>query len=181
MSSSLQTTRFVSSYGLDQKLAAQKHVEFLLSLPEGYAEDDNAKQRPASSPGHYDVRTDLRVCERAAKDTLVLLPSTMARAAILRRCLVSLEEEEKCFKDYERHSFVVSLYLSELALVLADKSNKSGKSDKWGKSDKSNKSGQSDKWGKSDKSGKSSQSKKSSKSAKSSWTWNSWSSWCWWG
>ena len=118
-------TRFVSSYGLDQKLAAQKHVEFLLSLPEGYAEDDNAKRRPALSPGHYDVRTDLRVCERAAKDTLVLLPSPMARAAILRRCLVSLEEEEKCFKDYERHSFVVSLYLSELALVLADKSNKS--------------------------------------------------------
>ncbi len=118
-------TRFVSSYGLDHKLAAQKHIEFLLSLPEGYAEDDNAKQRPTSSPGLYDVRTDLRVCERAAKDTLVLLPSPMARAAILRRCLISLEVEEECFKDYERYSFVVSLYLGELALVLADKSNKS--------------------------------------------------------
>ena len=116
-------TRFVSSYGLDDELAAQKHVEFLLSLPEGYA--DNTTQRPSSSPGFYDVRGDLRVCERAAKDTLLLLPSPMARAAILRRCLISLETEERCFRDYERYSFVVSLYLNELALVLADKSNKS--------------------------------------------------------
>jgi len=118
-------TRFVSSFGLDSKLAAQKHVEFLLSLPEGYAEDSDATQRPSSSPGFYDVRSDLRVCEKAAKDTLLLLPSPMARAAIIRRCLISLEAEEKCFRDYERYSFVVSLYLSELALVLADKSNKS--------------------------------------------------------
>ena len=118
-------TRFVSSYGLDDKLAAQKHVEFLLSLPEGYAAKSDTSQRPSSSPGFYDVRGDLRVCERAAKDTLLLLPSPMARAAILRRCLISLETEEKCFRDYERYSFVVSLYLHELALVLADKSNKS--------------------------------------------------------
>lgn len=118
-------TRFVSSYGLDDKLAAQKHVEFLLSLPEGYSDKSDTTQRLSSSPGFYDVRGDLRVCERAAKDTLLLLPSPMARAAILRRCLISLETEEKCFQDYERYSFVVSLYLNELALVLSDKSNKS--------------------------------------------------------
>ena len=113
-------TKFVRAYGLDEKLAAQKHVEFLLSLR---AQDD-LSSRVSPKGQHFDVRSDLKVCERAARDTLLLLPSPMARASILRRCLITLESTEECFKDYDRYASVISLYLGELSLVLADKSNK---------------------------------------------------------
>lgn len=111
-------TQFVSAYGLDKKLAAQKHVEFLLSLPAR----DEAAALQSSNGRCFDIRSDIKVCEKSARDTLLLLPSPMARAAILRRCLITLESTEECFKEYDRYTSVLSLYRGELSLVLADKS-----------------------------------------------------------
>uniref|UniRef100_A0A7S4NG27 KNTC1 third ARM-repeats domain-containing protein n=1 Tax=Odontella aurita TaxID=265563 RepID=A0A7S4NG27_9STRA len=96
-------TKYVRAFGLDPRLAPQKFVEFLLA-------------NPSSEKG--DIRQDLVTCTNAAKHSLLLLPSPIARSAVLRRCLVSLEAAENCNKDYERFSTVLSLYRNELANVI---------------------------------------------------------------
>ena len=116
--------KFVEAYGLERELAAQKFVEFLLSSPTG---DDTTGDFSGMNTGtkgkHVDVRNDIEVCKKAVQESLVLLPSPMARAALVRRCLIALEGDETCYRDYGRYISVVSLYLDELSLVLADKSN----------------------------------------------------------
>ena len=90
---------FVESFGLDTIIAAQKHVEFMLS--------------PAC------IGWDLYLCERSACDSLRLIRSPMKRSAVLRRCVTTLENSRECDKDYERHAMVLSLYHIDLSLVVA--------------------------------------------------------------
>ncbi len=90
---------FVESFGHDIIIAAQKHVEFMLS--------------PAC------IRWDLSLCERSACDSLRLIHSPMKRSAVLRRCVTTLENSRECDTDYERHAMVLSLYHTNLSLVVA--------------------------------------------------------------
>eukprot|EP00957_Ditylum_brightwellii_P014519 1093181-Ditylum_brightwellii.AAC.1 len=73
----------------------------------------------------FDIRKDITACENAARDMLRLLPSTMARSAVLRRCIISLESDSKSSQDYEKHDVALSLYHNELSIVLAEKSGHS--------------------------------------------------------
>jgi len=107
---------FANSFGLGAHLAAQKHIEFLLTCP------PNEAQRSRSvhiSESLVDLRRDLSLCDRAVQDSLKLIGSAMKRAAILRRCLVTLEQTEDCDTDYERHSLILSLYHADLVVVVA--------------------------------------------------------------
>jgi len=97
-------TKFVESFGLEPILAAQKHIEFVLS---------------PYIHGQSDIRRDLNICERAARDSLRLISSPMKRSAVLRRCVTALESANECEKDYERHAVVLSLYHADLSLVVA--------------------------------------------------------------
>ena len=121
-------TRFVTAFGLDPILAAQKHVEYLLSSP---PRDDSAHDRllfrlkssasfePRPQGRRSDMRWTLSRCERAARESLRLIPSPMKRSAVLRRCVIALENDASSDKDYERHAMVLSLYHGDLALVVS--------------------------------------------------------------
>jgi hypothetical protein len=104
---------FAKAFGLDVHLAAQKHIEFVLSCPP----TQNA-ERTSMTYNRVDLRQDLILCELAARDSLKMIHSAMKRAAILRRCLIFLEQTENCNTDYERHSLVLSLYHADLAIVV---------------------------------------------------------------
>jgi hypothetical protein len=119
-------TKFVTAFGLEPILAAQKHVEHVLSCPPvDYSDSEDAHFRsksfaPARSYGRSsDIRCNLSLCERAARDSLRLISSPMKRSAVLRRCVTSLENNASCDKDYERHAMVLSLYHADLSLVVA--------------------------------------------------------------
>ena len=112
-------TKFATAFGLDPLLAAQKHVEHVLSCPP-VEYSDSGEAAPARSHGcSSDIRWNLSLCERAARDSLRLISSPMKRSAVLRRCMISLENNSSCDKDYERHAMVLSLYHADLSLVVA--------------------------------------------------------------
>lgn len=117
------TTKFVTAFGLDSNLAAQKHVEYLLSpfITENSVERTMGTEMSGRSAfGHHqDIRHALILCERAAKHSISLLPSPMARSAVLRRCVIELEKAEGHGTDYERHSVILALYHAELSAVVA--------------------------------------------------------------
>lgn len=112
-------TKFATAFGLDPILAAQKHVEHVLSCPPVEYSDSGAAA-PARSHGRSsDIRWNLSLCERAARKSLRLISSPMKRSAVLRRCVISLENNASCDKDYERHAMVLSFYHADLSLVVA--------------------------------------------------------------
>jgi hypothetical protein len=110
--------RFATSFGLDSHLAAQRHIEFLLSSP--FEElKASADKSLLVALKKQDVRYDLAACEHLSKETLKMLSSTMKRSAVLRRCVTALERCEGSSTDYERHALVLALYHSELSSVVA--------------------------------------------------------------
>ena len=118
-------TKYVCAFGLDPKLAAQKLVEFLLSCPD----DTSAVPQDRQICKEVEIRNNISACESAVKEALLLLPSSIARSAVLRRCLISLESSRSCCKDYERFSLVLSLYYAELSRVLSEQQSKGQKLD----------------------------------------------------
>jgi len=119
--------RFVRAYKLDPHFAAQKHIEFMLSWPGATLILNKNKDAGKAQSNHSiattkcgtDPRNDLALCETAVKDSLQLLPSAMARSAVLRRCLVSLENLNESGYDYERYSVILFLYQCELSAVVS--------------------------------------------------------------
>jgi len=71
------------------------------SAPTGIRDDGNARS--------LDVRFDLDQCERTVTALLRRLQHAMKRSAVLRRCLVTLENSPSFDRDYERFSLVLSL------------------------------------------------------------------------
>ena len=102
---------FGRDFGCDLNLAPQRHVEFLLSWPAATRKD------------FCDIRSNLDLCETASRRALQLLPSSMARSAVLRRCVIALETspDEACGRDYERHSLILQMYRSELSIVMEER------------------------------------------------------------
>ena len=97
---------FAAAFGVEKQLAAQKHVEFLLSCP------------PIERELTGDLRFDLFSCEKAVRVSLNQITSPMKRAALLRKALVGLEGNKDFSVDYERHSLLLSLYHEELATAV---------------------------------------------------------------
>lgn len=106
---------FAKSFRLDTHLAIQKHIEYLLS---GVMTECQESENTIVSAKRIDARMDLILCETAARASLGLIDSAMRRVAILRQCLVALEQTEDCNTDYERHSIVLTLYHTNLVFVL---------------------------------------------------------------
>ncbi|KAI2500113.1 hypothetical protein MHU86_14380 [Fragilaria crotonensis] len=97
---------YAGSFGVDKQLAAQKHVEVLVTCP-------------AVARGFtFDVRFDLPACEKAARVSLKEILSPMKRSAVLRKALVGLESTDEYDFDYERYGLLLSLYYDDLALVV---------------------------------------------------------------
>lgn len=122
--------KFVESFGLDPILAAQKHIEYVLSPPPVIRKDsDPARRIEGTTVGadrpdkRSDIRWDLNLCERAARESLQLIESPMKRSAVLRRCVTVLEGANECDADYDRHALVLSLYHADLSLVVAKDPN----------------------------------------------------------
>lgn len=107
---------FAKSFRLDTHLALQRHIEYLLS---GTMIEYQKSENTFMPVNRIDARMDLPLCETAARASLGLIDSAMKRASILRQCLVALEHTEDCDTDYERHSIVLSLYHTDLVIVVA--------------------------------------------------------------
>ena len=99
---------FSEHFGCDPYLAPQKLIEYLLSWPN------------LSSATEKDIRLNLELCERSCRKALLLLPSSTARSAVLRRCVIALEASDdlNCGRDYEKHYRVLAMYRSALVDVL---------------------------------------------------------------
>ena len=57
----------------------------------------------------FDIRHDLNQTEDAVRETLALLP-TLNRNVVLWKCVMKLEADQRCAKDYDRHAMVLQLY-----------------------------------------------------------------------
>jgi hypothetical protein len=97
---------FAAAFGVEKQLAAQKHVNFLLSCP------------PIEKRLSGDIRFDLFQCEKAVRTSLnqkFILDETRCST---RKALVGLEGDIGFVTDYERHSLLLSLYHQELTAVV---------------------------------------------------------------
>lgn len=90
---------FAKTFDIPKNLVIQRHIEFLLSPPTEASPEDND-----------DIRFDLNLCQKEAKSSLRLLQTPKKQLAVLRRCIVLLEESVQAGFDYERHSMVLCLY-----------------------------------------------------------------------
>lgn len=99
------STEFAENFGVDVNVAPQKMVEFLMSWP------DMKSLR------------DIRRCSEATQNVLQLLPSSMARSAVLRKCVISMESNASSGTDYERHNKLLSFYYGELKKVLLERTD----------------------------------------------------------
>ena len=93
--------RFMKDYSLNKHIPTSAMIEYLLSSPVVDASDHKSKP---------DIRWDLSQTETAVKEYLVLLP-TLNQNLVLRRCIMNLEKDDSCSKDYDRHAMVLRLYL----------------------------------------------------------------------
>ena len=93
--------RFMKDYNLNKHIPTSAMIEYLLSSPVVDATDNKAKP---------DIRWDLSQTETAVKESLVLLP-TLNQNLVLRRCIMNLEKDDSCSKDYDRHAMILRLYL----------------------------------------------------------------------
>jgi len=96
--------RFMKDYNLNKHIPTSAMIEYLLSSPVVDATDNTYNK---SNP---DIRWDLSQTETAVKEYLVLLP-TLNQNLVLRRCIMNLERNDSCSKDYDRHAMVLRLYL----------------------------------------------------------------------
>ena len=114
---------FAKKFNLDTNTAAQKHVEFLLSLP-GFSSkgtDSFEHQEESSRNERKDIRHDLMACEAAVKDIIFTLLSSTSRLLVLRRCLISIEKIDESGRDFDRYSMILSLYRMALHSMINER------------------------------------------------------------
>ena len=97
-SSSMKLARkFMRTYGLSKQKPASFMIEYLLSPCV------NSEEQPD------DIRRDLSNTEKATRDCLILLPG-LSRTMVLRKCVMTLEKDARCSKDYDRQTLALNLY-----------------------------------------------------------------------
>lgn len=88
--------KFASTFGLDKYCPASALVKFLLSFP--------------VAPGtNHDIRCNVITAEDEARSVLLCMP-ILNQVKVLRKCVLDLERDEYCSKDYDRHAMVLMLY-----------------------------------------------------------------------
>eukprot|EP00578_Thalassiosira_sp_NH16_P007312 CAMPEP_0181105082 /NCGR_PEP_ID=MMETSP1071-20121207/15775_1 /TAXON_ID=35127 /ORGANISM="Thalassiosira sp., Strain NH16" /LENGTH=940 /DNA_ID=CAMNT_0023188331 /DNA_START=184 /DNA_END=3003 /DNA_ORIENTATION=- len=97
--------RFTKEYGL-VKFPPSTLIEYLLSAPDGRPKDEGSEVQRNRM---FDIRHDLVLTEAAVRECLALLP-TLNRNVVLRKCVMNIEKDDGCAKDYDRHSMVLQLY-----------------------------------------------------------------------
>ncbi len=116
-------SRFVKAFKLDDVIAPQNIIEFLLSWPNSKKSEKcettlNIESKQVVS---YEIRYDTKACEIHTKHLLSMIPSCIEKCTILRRCLRNFEESGKSGNDYEKYDLILSLYYRELtALIVED-------------------------------------------------------------
>ena len=100
--------KFASTFGLDKYSPASALVKFLLSFP--VAPDTKS----ASNESNHDMRYNLIIAEDEARSVLPCMP-ILNQVKVLRKCVLDLERDECCAKDYDRHAMVLLLYRECLA------------------------------------------------------------------
>ncbi|KAL9186582.1 hypothetical protein ACHAXT_005820 [Thalassiosira profunda] len=98
--------RFTKDYGLNKQVPPSSLIEFLLSPPH-CDEADSSQPRPCHKK--TDIRRDLKQTDAVVRECLALLP-TLNRNIVLRKCVMSLEADPRCAKDYDRHALALQLY-----------------------------------------------------------------------
>jgi len=94
--------KFASTFGLDKYFPATALVKFLLSAPE-------TKSKNTVSNLVHDFRCNLILAEDEVRSVLVYMP-ILNQVKVLRKCVLDLEKDECCAKDYDRHTMALSLY-----------------------------------------------------------------------
>jgi hypothetical protein len=102
-------SNFATSFGLSHNLAIQLYVEYLLSPP---------PEQLSKEAHDTDIRFKLNRMEFTARNLLRQLEPPLKRCSVLRHCLVKLESSN-LGTDYERSATVLTLYQSELGVVLS--------------------------------------------------------------
>lgn len=88
--------KFASTFGLDKYCPVSALVKFLLSFP--------------VAPGtNHDIRCNVINAEDEARSVLLCMP-ILNQVKVLRKCVLDLERDEYCSKDYDRHAMVLMLY-----------------------------------------------------------------------
>jgi hypothetical protein len=101
-------TLFAETFGLSRDLVIETHVEFLLSSNgSGHFVSEQRSKLPGQSE-----------CERSTRASLRLLSSSLRRASVLRRCLVTLEGDQASSTAYEHIGLALALYQEALTCVV---------------------------------------------------------------
>lgn len=111
-------TDFCAAFDLDHTVGIQKHIEYLLSMPEKI--DDDAQIVGFDG---MDVRYNIEFCCTSVRKLLRKLPTTSSRSTTLRNCLIAMEKIDSFGKDFERYAAVLSLYQEELREIIFTQSN----------------------------------------------------------
>ena len=120
-------SRFVKAFKLDDVIAPQNIIEFLLSWPDSKKKaicktSVNIDSKQVVS---HDIRYDINACGIHTKHLLSMIPSCIEKCTIMRRCLRNFEESEESGNDYEKYELILSLYYRELtALIVEDTQRK---------------------------------------------------------
>ncbi|KAL7542824.1 hypothetical protein ACHAXR_012330 [Thalassiosira sp. AJA248-18] len=104
--------RLTEDYGLNKNLPPSSLIEFLLSAPDNATSREGTEKNSVDvqTANHvFDIRHDLNQTETAVRDCLALLP-TLNQNVVIRKCVMNLERDERCAKDYDRHTMVLQLY-----------------------------------------------------------------------
>lgn len=109
---------FCTAFDLDHALAVQKHIEYLLSIPEKVNDDVQILVY-----GNMDARHNIETCCRGVQKLLLSLPNTVSRSTTLRNCLIAMEKMDNFGKDFERYAAVLSLYQKELRDTIHTQTN----------------------------------------------------------
>eukprot|EP00557_Chaetoceros_sp_GSL56_P005139 CAMPEP_0176500916 /NCGR_PEP_ID=MMETSP0200_2-20121128/13853_1 /TAXON_ID=947934 /ORGANISM="Chaetoceros sp., Strain GSL56" /LENGTH=1333 /DNA_ID=CAMNT_0017899709 /DNA_START=566 /DNA_END=4565 /DNA_ORIENTATION=+ len=108
------TNDFCKAFDLDCNLAIEKHIEFLLSMPDKI--DNNDMQILAFEI--MDVRQNIESCCHGVQKLLQCLPNAKSRSAILRNCLIAMEKIDSFGQDFERYAAVLSIYKEQLREIV---------------------------------------------------------------
>ena len=122
----LLARKFMKDYDLNKHIPPSTMIEYLLSAPDNPTNLEEESDKNSTNSSFVNTRHDLNQTETAVRECLAFLP-TLNRNVVIRRCLVNLEKDERCAKDYERHSMVLQLYhecLDKLSSVMKKNSTR---------------------------------------------------------
>lgn len=108
--------KYTGMFGLDKYCPASALVKFLLSSPD--VTETNSQDN--GSNNIHDIRCNLILAEDNIRSVIIYLP-ILNQVKVLRKCVLELEKDERCTKDYDRQAMALLLYhdcLSKLGALL---------------------------------------------------------------